>query len=278
MPNNESSEDAILNLLRTAMTKLPDSLPATGKEGLFSGGAKGKALSEQAIAEGYLRLETVIVQQGRSKKKVVRAVILDKGIQKVIQTDSPKAALEALQPAVRALSERSTPDINAFRAELDQATQSCLEAIKTAFTGLQDSVLKVIQPASTHPAVNLQVVGSALQDALNRVKPVVVPASSAPQSAEVRTDIGREIGDFVDAWVKEKAVGCAFDDLWNHLKGRHPHLTVGEFQDALRKLHDANRIRLGGWPRMLDDLPKPELALFVSSKVMYYAQPATGSH
>jgi len=61
---------------------------------------------------------------------------------------------------------------------------------------------------------------------------------------------------------------------WNYLKEWHPQLTPGAFQDALRKLYDAGRLRLGGWPRMLDDIPQPQLAFFVSSTVMYYAHPA----
>ena len=53
---------------------------------------------------------------------------------------------------------------------------------------------------------------------------------------------------------KGKTVGCQFDDLWNHLQKRHPDLTIGAFQDALRKLHNAGRIR--GW-RLGTDARRP---------------------
>jgi hypothetical protein len=78
----------------------------------------------------------------------------------------------------------------------------------------------------------------------------------------------------VDQSARERTVGCDFSELYDALDRSHPTLTIGVFHDTLRALDDANRIRLSGWSRMLDDMPRPELALFVSHKVMYYAQPA----
>jgi non-ribosomal peptide synthetase component F len=123
----------------------------------------------------------------------------------------------------------------------------------------------------------------ALHQALDRVKtpefPSVTstpptPTPASPPAAVSTATLEDAIAEFVAAWAREKTVGCQFDVLWNHLKERHPQLTIGAFQDALRALHNASRIRLSGWPRMLDDMPQPNLALFISSKVMYYAQPA----
>lgn len=78
---------------------------------------------------------------------------------------------------------------------------------------------------------------------------------------------------FVNRWAEKKTVGCQFNVMWEEMKKTHPQMTIGTFQDALRKLSEAGRVRLGGWPRMLDDMPQPQLAFFVSSKVMYYAHP-----
>jgi hypothetical protein len=54
---------------------------------------------------------------------------------------------------------------------------------------------------------------------------------------------------------------------------KFPRLTIGAFHDALRRLADGGRLRLSGWPKILDDVPDPQLALFVSSKVTYSAHP-----
>ncbi|CAN5299427.1 hypothetical protein BH10PLA2_BH10PLA2_05880 [soil metagenome] len=279
MAKSESLEDAVLIALRKAMVKLPESLPPTGKEGLFPGGAKGKSLMELAVAEGYIRIDSEKVKVGKSTKTFQKTILLDKGLQKVLETDSPKAALEALVPAVQALNKQSSaPDINAFRHELERATKSCMDALNVAFANLQADVLKTIQPTSPTLGISPDVVLSAVQQAIEKIKPApqLAVATTAP-GVSSSAKLEEEIGGFVDAWVKEKGVGCSFDELWNHLKGRQANLTIGEFQDALRNLHDAHRIRLGGWPKMLDDLPQPQLALFISSKVMYYAQPASGN-
>ena len=62
------------------------------------------------------------------------------------------------------------------------------------------------------------------------------------------------------------------------LRGGHPEMTAGTFHDALRRLDRDGRIKLGGWPKSINDLPEPELALFVRHKVVYYATPSADAH
>jgi hypothetical protein len=247
---------------------------------LFPGGAKGKELAENAISQGFLTSKEEKVKSGKSTKKVVYGLLTEKGIRRVVDADSPKAALEALLSAMQALSRHpDPPKPEAFRAELTRATETCVNAIKEAFANLQGEVVKALTPPSA-AAVDPRPVLNALQHALERVQAPVRP--TVPSATEPSPNpppfsnpaLEEAIVAFVNSWAKEKTVGCQFDVLWNHLKGRHPELTVGAFQDALRKLHEAGRIRLGGWARMLDDIPQPQLAFFVSSKVMYYAQPS----
>jgi hypothetical protein len=257
---------------------LPNSLPVIGKDGLFPGGAKGKSLSDQAVAEGFLRVEEEKVKVGARTKKILKGILLEKGIEKVLAIDSPKAALEALVPAVQSLGSRAaTPDIEAFRQELGRATKTCLDAVASVFSKLETDVMKTIQPATAQPAVSPAMLSAALHQALERVKPPAAITAPAVRPPEMAADLGPEIVAFVNGWAGEKSVGCTFDVLWDDLKKHHPQISIGAFQDALRKLHDANQIRLGGWARMVDDIPQPQLALFVSSKVMYHAQPANTS-
>jgi hypothetical protein len=276
-------DEADLSALRKAAAALPAKLPITGKGGLFPGGAKGKQLIDLALAEGFLAAQEERVKSGKSSKKVTYALVTEKGLRRVVDEDTPKAALHTLLLAVQALQQQPNPvNTEAFRAGLARAAEECVAAIKEAFAGLEGKVLKALAPPPT-PAVSAGAVLQALQRALERVEAPVLPvfsstpatASSAqPQSATPPPVLEDATASFVDAWAKGRAVGCPFDGLWDHLKERYPDLTIGAFHDALRSLHDAGRIRLSGWPRMLDDLPQPGLALFVSSKVMYYAQPA----
>jgi hypothetical protein len=185
----ESSEEAILNALRKAIAELPNSLPIVGKDGLFPGGAKGKELYEQAVSSGYLRVSEEKVKSGSRSKKVLKGLILEQGIQKVIQTDSPKAALEALLPALQSLGKRPPPpDIEAFRQELNRATKTCLDAMTAAFSKLESDVLKTIEPSLVQPAVTPEAVISAVQQAIERVKPMMMAtafSSGTPESSDV---------------------------------------------------------------------------------------------
>jgi hypothetical protein len=278
-----SPADAVLAGLRKAVEALPAMKPLTGAGGVFPRGPKGEELARLAVEEGFLASKEETIKGGKKPKTVVYGVLTEKGIRRVVDADSPKATLEALLPVVRAIGKQpDAPNAEAFRGELMKATEMCVAAIKQAFTKLEGEVVKALAPSAAH-TVNPGAVLNALQNALERVEahslPVAASTTSTPSStsappAPSASALDDAISAFVAAWAKEKTVGCQFDVLWNHLKERYPHLTIGEFQDALRKLYDTGRIRLGGWPRMLDDLPQPNLALLVSSKVMYYAQPA----
>ena len=50
-----------------------------------------------------------------------------------------------------------------------------------------------------------------------------------------------------------------------------PGVTIGEFQDALRRLHDLGKIYLHPWTGPLYDIPEPSYALLVGHEIAYYA-------
>jgi hypothetical protein len=72
-----------------------------------------------------------------------------------------------------------------------------------------------------------------------------------------------------------QASGAAEDyplaELFRHLQADVPGLTIGRFHDALRDLHDADRIYLHPWTGPLYDLPEPAFALLVGHLIAYYA-------
>jgi hypothetical protein len=278
-----SPDEAVLAGLRKAFEALPTNkpLPLIGTGGLYS--PKGKEFAEAAVAQGFLARQEGTVGSGKKAKKVVYGFLTEEGIRRVLDAASPKAALEALLPAVQAIGKQpASPNPEAFRAEVSRATEACVSAIKDAFAKLEGDVLKAVVPPPA-PAADPGTVLHALRQALERVEAPAIPAvvaapvtiNPAPPPPAVATHALEEaILAFVNRWAKEKTVGCQFDVMWKHLKEEHPALTIGAFQDALRTLYDAGRIRLSGWSRMLDDMPQPQLALFVSSKVMYHAHPA----
>jgi hypothetical protein len=275
-----SLDEAILAGLRKAVRALPANLIMYGTKGVFASRGEGPLHAQTAIERGFLIAKKETDKTGKKPKTVEYAIITEKGFQHVADADGPKAVLEALLPAVQVLGKApNSPDPAAFRSELERATETCVNVIRESFGKLEGAVLKALSPP-TAPAANSGMILQALHRALERVKspvPIVTPAAPPPianPTDQTLAALDSEILTFLGNWSKEKSVGCQFDVLWNHLLTRHPQLSTGTFQDALRGLYEANRIRLTGWPRMHDEIPLPQLAFFVSSKVMYYAHPA----
>ncbi len=294
MSTSEQIDASTLTCLRKAAKVGPLPLQEKGSvTGIFPAAAKGKPLAERAKEHGWIAEKretrtTTKTVRGKSKTTTAEVVVgwelTPAGHKYLAEHDNPKAALETLIGLVQKFTpsdnHRHVPDPTVFSTAIEKATETCLSTIRDAFTDLQQKVLQAVTPtnASSDPAPVL----AALRAAADRVKIPDMPAFSPPPPPPVPSHTATsaiastegEIVAYVQDRVKRTSVGCQFDELMNHLRTQNPNLTVGAFHDALRKLHDSDRIRLGGWPRMLDDMPEPELALFVSSKVMYYAQPA----
>lgn len=270
-----SDPAAILAGLRKALAG-PLPLTGEGEAALFSPRG-GKALANAAIEQGLLVSSKVKEKIAGKTKTIERGELTQSGRRYVLDADNPKAVLEALLPAVRELAapqppvekEKLTPE---HQRTLEKSFAALRDTLTRSFDRLEQQLEKVLAdaaPASrpTDPAALFE----ALQTALRRVE-APPQVAALPNTVSAKRPLEEDIVSFVNAWVEDKTVGCQFDVLWDHLQARLTDLTIGAFQDALRNLHRAGRIRLSGWPRMLDDLPQPNLALFISSKVMYYAQ------
>jgi hypothetical protein len=78
--------------------------------------------------------------------------------------------------------------------------------------------------------------------------------------------------DHLGRWRASGASGdCPLPELYRAARTTDPDLTVGQFHDALRRLHDEGSIYLHPWTGPLYDLPEPPLALLVGHEVAYYA-------
>jgi hypothetical protein len=60
-------------------------------------------------------------------------------------------------------------------------------------------------------------------------------------------------------------------DLYARLRAVHAGLTIGQFHDGLRELHDREQVYLHPWTGPLYALPEPAFALLVGHEVAYYA-------
>src|SRR5262249_53596290 len=63
---------------------------------------------------------------------------------------------------------------------------------------------------------------------------------------------------------------CPLPDLYHKLESTEP-VSIGQFHDALRQLHDDHQIYLHPWTGPLYAIPEPAFALMVGHEVAYYA-------
>lgn len=97
-------------------------------------------------------------------------------------------------------------------------------------------------------------------------------AQVLPQVAPPGPDWSAEVPAILTQW---RAAGasedCPLPELFGRLRRARTELTIGQFHDGLRKLHDHESIYLHPWTGPLYALPDPACALLVGHEIAYYA-------
>ena len=77
---------------------------------------------------------------------------------------------------------------------------------------------------------------------------------------------------FLAKWQDKKPhEDCPLPDLFEHARETLPSLTLGQFHDGLRRLHDEGQVYLHPWTGPLYEIPDPACALLIGHAVAYYA-------
>ena len=212
--------------------------------GLFPNTTIAKSAAERAKADGLLR-----VVHTDPKGKVVREVcaLTDKGMQFLARQASPRQVVEDL---VRILEGRqaAVAELTASAAQMSAA----LAAVRTV-------IEQVLPRLTDHHATN----GIPMNGLLSPPCPAKTPAlenliaNVKSRLAEWHADTG-------------SSQDCPLPDLYLKLDSAEP-VSIGQFHDALRQLHDDHQIYLHPWTGPLYALPEPAFALMVGHEVAYYA-------
>jgi hypothetical protein len=272
-------------------------LKGTDDEAMFPGGAKGAKLIQAAKDLDYLVVETETNRVGRKSVKKEFGVLTGKGREYVLRTDDPKPILESLLTAMARLAAPARSPNPDIEQKIHQARDSCKKAVEDSAAACQLAIEKACAQHTQASSKALSQLETSLLSAVVAIRPIPIDAASISSAIEgalqrlnqpnprtvtspTRSDSGTDHAELqaeiiaqVDQWHRSKSTGVPFDELWNRLRPRFATLQIGEFHDALRQLFPS-RIRLSGWGRVHDEMPAPELALFISTKVMYYAHPA----
>lgn len=242
--------ELILDALKTALADPRDHrLFQSGKlSGLFAsryGPPADAALA--AIKDGLF--ETVRTE-AKGKLIVEWVRVTPKGIGFVHDQDSPKAVLRDLRAAVGETRAGVPVWMADVRGELAAVAGRFEERVKELTAKLDDLTRRVEAAVRRTEAA-----GPRLPDPLARVVPWGVAALEYLDRREAAGGRGE----------------CPLAELFPAVRERHPQLTVAEFHDGLRRLHDNRAVRLTGAAAGAGHQPDPEFALIVGAELCHYA-------
>jgi hypothetical protein len=240
--------DALVEALRAALTEPGEQrLYRSGKlPGLFAGrtGAAGQAAA-QALGDGLLE-----VARTETKGKVVTdwVRLTPRGVEFLHEHESPVRALHEVRDALRVNQEAIPVWLAEMRAGL-RALDDRLAADAGKWLQRLEALTRRVEEALTR---------------LEAATPLLPPELTAahPWAADALDYLDRRrAGGAPD--------GCPLPELFAALSPRHPGLSVADFHEGLRRLHERRSLRLqAAGP---SDLQQPEYALLDGGALLYYA-------
>ncbi|MBM4073338.1 MAG: hypothetical protein FJ271_31110 [Planctomycetes bacterium] len=202
---------------------------------------------------------------GKGKAKKELFILSPAGIQAVLAQTDPKPILESLRAGLERIESQSANIVGEVRGNLI----AVLETVKTTLLG-------ALEPLAA--LRDLTSIKQSISQVLERIKPVDVGQFVNKASGPVQSDAAD------DQWL-EVVLRMAADQrqmnpfqrltlpqIFERLKGERLNLSLGQFHDGLRRLHQQNRIRLGPFTQALATLDDPRNALYLDREVKYYVE------
>lgn len=264
-----ATEDSALGVL-AALLGDPSPRPLHGSKklpGLFAGAtATDKAAARVCLDNHWLEPTGQFVGTGKSRKELVRIT---------------RAGVEAV--LARADASQQLAGISAGLAQMAASATAAAESIRAEAVRLLEefgaSISRAMQPLEALAA--LPEMQKNLAQVLERVKPPDTEelfrrlnAASVGSAPTVAKEDWSE--DVVRLVVEQKQANpfqrLTLPQVYERLRARHTDLTLGEFHDGLRRLHRAQRIRLGPYTQALATIDDGQNALYLDREVKYYVE------
>lgn len=214
-------------------------------EGLFPNrtGANGEAAA-LALREGYLE---VVRTEERGKTSFDWVRLTARGIDHLAGSESPIRALEELRDALRVNHEAVVPWVHEMRQDLRRLG----DLLETRARGWLEK---------------LEGLSRRVDDALERIERT---RRVLPEEVRARVVWAPEALTYLDHRQLAGASGCCtLPELYESLRRERDDLSVSDFHEGLRHLHEARALRL----LPIEDaaaLSRPEFALFDEGRVLY---------
>jgi hypothetical protein len=200
----------------------------------------------QAVRDGLIE---IIRSEARGKTVVEWVQVTAKGVQFVLEQDSPVRAMEALHGVLKLNADGLPGWIDGLQRQVDELGRRFAAEVQ----GLKQQLERLIEH---------------VQQTLKRTdkfgpQPLEGAAGAIPWSHAAVDYLERR---------REGGMGdkCPLPELFGHVQGQENALTIQDFHHGLRRLHDRGAVRL--WPYDgLQGPPEPEYALLDGAMVYWYA-------
>lgn len=237
----DKSTQLVLDALTRAVAD-PAGLPLHGGKsapGLFPTSPAAKQAAQRCRDEGYVR---VVGTRARGKTLQEICAITEKGLAYLLSQVNPRQVLEDL---VRSLEARQGQVAELVAAA--RQTQASFESLRN----LTERVLQQVQ---------------------QRREPAPLPCDKTHALGNGSPDWTAVALAELKRW---QAAGASEDyalpALYRTLRQTSPGLTLGQFHDGLRRLHDQGQVYLHPWTGPLYEIPEPACALLIGHTIAYYA-------
>ena len=155
-----------------------------------------------------------------------------------------------------------------LRVSSKQPARAVLEALLAALQSGFEKVTQALAEVRTGQDA-LGVLKSRVESVLERMRQHPGGLNAIDAQATMRQE--QLLGYLAVRQQTSTLDDCPLPELYRHLQGGCPNLTVGQYHDSLRRLSENGQVYLHPWTGPLYELPEPALALLVGHEVAYYA-------
>src|SRR5262249_10080449 len=244
--------------------------------GLFPSAAAAKPAAQKALADGLVRVARTETK-GRTTRELYE--LTEKGWEFLLAAVNPKQVLEDFARVLEA-RRGGVGELLVTARRMADGLHGLKEAVARVLPQVSATRLAVPVPANPDRQVGGEEQdnprpggrGSPLSGNPHMNGTAVL---EAPVVADPVADLAAAILARLSDWASSANAGedCPLPELFRSLTTREPQPSIGEFHDALRKLHADGVIYLHPWTGPLYALPEPAYALLVGHGVAYYASP-----
>jgi len=247
---NDKVTESLVDALRQAMAEHEEQrLFRSGKlSGLFAsrGGSNAEAAT-RAVQQGLLE---VVRTDTKGKIAVEWVRLTPRGVEFLHEHDSPVKALEELRELLHGAKAGLPSWLAAMQQDLSSLSQEVKRNAERWSQRLEALTVRVEEALRRAEAGMTQLPDGVVP---------VVPWALAGLGYLDRRRHGGDDGQ------------CPLPELFAAVRNEYPELSIQEFHDGLRRLHDRGAVQLWPFTGPAAALPQPEYALLDGTTVFFYA-------